>query len=339
MLTQKLVFAIEPAVDLRYNLSWAFGGFFDLLPKRLGNNEALDACVSALVSAHADFCTNQGQLTTHALSKHSLALNILRDHLDDPVKARAADTLCAVMVLLMGQIVEGLFNPKIQFSAKEWEILADNDLDPQTLEGRLMRCLGRVPIMLLRARTIHRGEQRHLELIQEARAQHHIMSNLTTEIRKLMDTSEQRIPSGSKYKMSLFHIHAHYQRLYGLAITFAILLNRLVRSFDKDDACLSEEMERLSKEAIDLAEKAACYRPLGASWVSLCLRTAQVATENHELKTELDKAMTDYARDFPRMDMVSPASHLESLFSNKHLGDSKSTVTWSSDISQQILLS
>lgn len=113
ILTHKLVAAIKPTVDMRYNLSWAFGGFFDLIPRRLGNSEALDACVSALVSAHADYSTSRGQLTPHAIAKYSRALSILRSHLDDPVKARAADTLCAVMVLLMGQV-------RIPFPVSQW---------------------------------------------------------------------------------------------------------------------------------------------------------------------------------------------------------------------------
>lgn len=51
-LIHQLLGAIKPSTDLTYNLSWAYGGLFDFVPKRLGISEALDASVGALLEAH-----------------------------------------------------------------------------------------------------------------------------------------------------------------------------------------------------------------------------------------------------------------------------------------------
>lgn len=233
------------------------------------------------------------------------------------------ESLHTSLLIMTQKLVEGLFNPRIQFSAEEWELLAECDLDQRTPEGRLMRCLGKAPSIVERAKSIRRGEQRHLELIQETRAQYLIMSNLVKETRNLMDTSEQRLPTAAKYKWSLLQLHAHYQRLYGITLAFAIMMNRLLSGTDKNDACLTEEVDRFSKDVIELAERAACYRPLGASWITLCLWAARTGTENREMRAKLDKALADYACDFPRMEMRFTAKHMESLFHGKHLGSSR----------------
>ena len=88
---------------MRFNLAWNYGDFLEDAVKRLGTNEALDASIKAIVAAHAAFCIHQDDLTT-PLVLYSSALNKLRICLDDPVKARDVNTLCAVIVLLICQV-------------------------------------------------------------------------------------------------------------------------------------------------------------------------------------------------------------------------------------------
>jgi hypothetical protein len=101
-LTNSFVGAIKRSTDLRYNLWWSFGIFLEEVPRRLGSNEALDRAVDAVTTAHANFCTRQ-PVSVQALAKYSHALKTLRVHLDDPLQARASNTLCAVMILLICQ--------------------------------------------------------------------------------------------------------------------------------------------------------------------------------------------------------------------------------------------
>ncbi|KAK2736726.1 hypothetical protein FQN57_000574 [Myotisia sp. PD_48] len=93
---------IKATTDVRYNLVWSYGGFLRHIPQRLGRNEALDASVRALIDAHSNFCLQQ-EVTKSVLVKYSSGLSKLRSCLDDPIKARTPETLCAVMILLVCQ--------------------------------------------------------------------------------------------------------------------------------------------------------------------------------------------------------------------------------------------
>ncbi|KAL4817063.1 hypothetical protein BDW67DRAFT_184138 [Aspergillus spinulosporus] len=106
LLGQRLVAAIKPQTDLRYNLAWAFGGYLVRIPQRLGVNEALDAAVDALVTAHQTFAACK-EITVGSLTKYSRALSALRRCLDNPLTAGTSETLCAVSVLLLVQHLLG----------------------------------------------------------------------------------------------------------------------------------------------------------------------------------------------------------------------------------------
>ena len=105
LLVNALIAKLKASDDLRYNLSWTYGGFIEDIPRRIGTNQALDAAVAALVTAHSHLGSHQGTFATcQSLVKYSHALKTLRACLDDPVTARKAETLCAVMILLICQV-------------------------------------------------------------------------------------------------------------------------------------------------------------------------------------------------------------------------------------------
>jgi len=104
LLTKALVGKLKTTDDLRYHLSWTYGGFIEDIPRHLGINEALDASVDALVSTHSSLGSHaRGFTSSESLAKYSYALSAMRLYLDDPKKARTVETLCAVMVLLICQ--------------------------------------------------------------------------------------------------------------------------------------------------------------------------------------------------------------------------------------------
>jgi Fungal specific transcription factor domain len=104
-LASALVYKIDPTTDIRYQLVWNFGGYLADVPRRLGTNPALDAASDALVAAHTDFCSSgRPGSECELLAKHSHALSVLRDALDDPVKAHSSETLCAIMLLMIVQV-------------------------------------------------------------------------------------------------------------------------------------------------------------------------------------------------------------------------------------------
>jgi hypothetical protein len=110
ILSSLLVSKLNINDDLRFHLSWAYGGFFDDLPSRIGSNEALDAAVDALVSAHSRLTlANRASVPDlDGLGKYTHAVTTLRVSLNDPIKAREANTLCAVWLLMICQVSHSL---------------------------------------------------------------------------------------------------------------------------------------------------------------------------------------------------------------------------------------
>lgn len=97
-LTQAFVSKVSLSVDISCQLAGNLGGFLCEIPKRFGVNEALDAAVEVLVVTYSRFCAGSYRLDTEVLAKHSRILNVLRESLNDPVKAHSSETLCFVML-------------------------------------------------------------------------------------------------------------------------------------------------------------------------------------------------------------------------------------------------
>ena len=104
MLASALVKRVDISVDVRFQLTLNFGGFLLDIPRRLGTSAALDAAAGSLVAAHARFCSGDRSLERDVLSKQSHALSTLRHDLNDSVKARSSETLCAIMALMIAQV-------------------------------------------------------------------------------------------------------------------------------------------------------------------------------------------------------------------------------------------
>lgn len=105
MATQAFVSALQ-VNDLRYDLG-TYGAFLRDIPQRLGNNPALDAAVNALTSAFPFLHTRD--YPPHVLTHHNRSIQALRVCLDDPVQAQTSNTLCAIYLIVICQVVLLLF--------------------------------------------------------------------------------------------------------------------------------------------------------------------------------------------------------------------------------------
>lgn len=123
--------------DIRYDLT-CFGEFLRYIPSRLGHNEALDASADALATTFS--YTVQGapsERRVAALRKYGIALNKLRICLGDPKKAKTANTMCAIYLVLVCQVGRLFFSlpssvlltikrggsaamTRLQATAKDW---------------------------------------------------------------------------------------------------------------------------------------------------------------------------------------------------------------------------
>jgi hypothetical protein len=104
MLGNELIGKLKASDDLRYHLTWAYGIFIEDIPRRIGTNEALDTATAALVSVHSNLGSHRYNfIPSEHLVKYSHALKTLRIYLDDPTRARTAETLCAIILLFICQ--------------------------------------------------------------------------------------------------------------------------------------------------------------------------------------------------------------------------------------------
>ncbi|KAE8444367.1 hypothetical protein EG329_000567 [Mollisiaceae sp. DMI_Dod_QoI] len=348
VLTNALVTKLKALDDIRYHLSWTYGGFIDDIPRRIGTNEALDAAVAALVSAHSTLASRRvtdGQVSFGSLAKYSYALKTLRLYLNDRSRARKAETLCAVMLLLICQsflgthtgcrsahgegaaqiikarsyydtqdefecklllslrgpvLFEALINPKICFGPEEWSSLVANELDGTSYEGLMMHCLARAPDIMERGRTALR-EQLDLYILA-AETRHHY-SILKTTLAKLHDRLYAAPEfSGDDSRQSAVWVtrtHAYFQRSYGLGLAICLVFNCILKALDASSVDLDVDSMNFCEEVLSLADQAAKYRPLGASFVTLCLIAAWCASTNlARLQAEIKAILLDYRQDF-----------------------------------------
>ena len=98
---------IDPTIDINYQLVGNFGPYLLDIPRRLGRNSALDTASEAVVIAHTTYCSSgQSNLERELWAKHSQALQVLRETLNDPIKAQSSETLCAIMLLMIVQVCQ-----------------------------------------------------------------------------------------------------------------------------------------------------------------------------------------------------------------------------------------
>lgn len=103
-LTSALIDRVNLETDIRYQLTWNYGGVMLEIPRRLGHSAALDAASDALVTAHARFCRGMLQSDESAIVKHGRALKALRNDLNDSSKAQSTETLAAIWLIMINQV-------------------------------------------------------------------------------------------------------------------------------------------------------------------------------------------------------------------------------------------
>ncbi|EPE33525.1 hypothetical protein GLAREA_06538 [Glarea lozoyensis ATCC 20868] len=341
VLTASLVQTFK--TELKYNLIWSNGLYLQEVPKRLGYNDALDTSVSALTAAHLDIVLGR-KTSVKALTEYSRALRTLKNVLNDPVKACASETLCAVMLLLLCQSfigvrgaaymghVEGAaqilrarryYNPaddfeaklllslrgpvlfmgvlsdKIQFSRREWDTIVVNDLDGSTPEGKMMCCLAQLPVIRERKKKMLNGGNNDPDLLEETRTNYQNMMDVLEEFHSRKVEMQKTIAAGTVSTPYGRIMDAHYQRSYALGLSVSLVINFVAYAIEPDNSDLPLQAEHFVKEILSLCEGAEKFRPLGASYMLLCLMLAWAGTEDHPNKHSIEMELEKYLQDFP----------------------------------------
>ncbi|KAJ5732796.1 hypothetical protein N7493_004277 [Penicillium malachiteum] len=88
--------------DLCFDIS-CYGPFLKDLPRRFGSSPALDAAGTALVASYPYF--KNKDIPRHVLARFVKALKTLRECLSDPNEARSPNTLSAIYLISICQVI------------------------------------------------------------------------------------------------------------------------------------------------------------------------------------------------------------------------------------------
>ncbi|TGO57946.1 hypothetical protein BCON_0060g00200 [Botryotinia convoluta] len=326
--------------DIRYDIG-VYGAFLTDIPKRLGSSAALDASVNAISTSYTSIYSRTKPV--EALESYGRGLKALRVALNDPKEATEANTICAFYLMMICQawmahgddnanhgeiliyllnaaaaqnwqgafeaellvtlcvplIMEGIRNPKVKWTPVIGKLTEARD-DAIGIESLKLQTLAKVPEYL-------RYPEEYLPEIKSTYIQMKIdLSTMRKSLDKLRLAPHTRT------------LHSRFQAAYSLILSFANLLNSLLRAFSDDHTSLIPESVCYVEETIVLAEDALEYRPLGSSAMPMVLTTAWVATIDISRRIKIEKLLIEYQSDFAIMNWMEVALWLEERLREIH---------------------
>ena len=198
------------------------------------------------------------------------------------------------------QIMEGIRNPRVRWTPVLGKLTEARD-NAIGIESLKLQTLAKVPDYL-------RYPEEYLPEIESTYTQMKIdISTMRNSLNKLGQAPNTRT------------LHSRFQAAYSLILSFANLLNSLLRVFSEDHTSLIPESVCYVGETILLAEEALEYRPLGSSAMPLVLTTAWVATSDISRRIRIEKLLIEYQSDFAIMNWMEVAEWLEERLRDIHL--------------------
>ncbi|KAF4471840.1 hypothetical protein FALBO_1242 [Fusarium albosuccineum] len=309
VIASKFVAALE-VTDLRYSLS-CYGNVLEHIPQRLGQSEALDASVKALVTAFPYHYTRQ--LPPDALSNYIDALTALRLCIGGEDNRLAPETLSAIYIIM---ICQGWIGRSDDYVRSHGEILAHlaSSANVQnwrdTFELRLLETLF-VPLILeamvnpavvmeswfmlvdsciprascgrsegfrvpsLEAQQLVRMPiflYKPMQFVDDIKSTYHYLRIDQPRVRQhLSELNHDVVSSSEEMRASHMKLFHKYQVVYGVLLTVGAGLNSLLRTLYPHDHTLIDQAVTFTNELVFLAQHASQYRPLGASYIPPCL--------------------------------------------------------------------
>jgi hypothetical protein len=185
-----------------------------------------------------------------------------------------------------------------------------------------MLCLARLPGLMERGRKVFRGECADPELLHDTRTNYQTFKAVLKELHARLAAMQGFIANGASELAPVVQAHVHYQRSYAIGLAVGIILGCVLSAIDIEDTELTLELTSFSKEILALAEPATKYRPVGASYMVLCLLAAWVGTTDHSIRSLVERELAEFQRDFPEGQATISTADLEQIFRQLHLLES-----------------
>ena len=167
----------------------------------------------------------------------------------------------------------------------------------------MLQCLAQGPNLLRRARhALHTGDDTFVirgEIMSNYRTCKAILAEMNA--RSVEDDLAHLNASQTNARTRDFIknvLVAHYDRTYGIGLTVALFFHCMLSGLNAHDETTLFDADDYAQEALDLAERAVVYRPLGAGYMIFSLQAAWIATPDPELRNRLLNALVDFQNDY-----------------------------------------
>ncbi|KAK5072819.1 hypothetical protein LTR64_000773 [Lithohypha guttulata] len=201
-----------------------------------------------------------------------------------------------LLLTLRGPVIfEGLFNPRIDLSPDEWELLLFDNRKCTRRIDRILVYLADMPSCLRRGTNLKAGVYFDPNFVEVVRFRYSATKVATDELHTLLVTfeAENNIQDDNAL------IHLTYQRIYGLALFVTLVLNCLLSALTEPSDLIALEAEAFAHDVILLASQSHRYRPLGSAYITICLYGAFAAAKLQTTKNVIFQEIERYCSDFP----------------------------------------
>ncbi|KAJ5728120.1 hypothetical protein N7493_004450 [Penicillium malachiteum] len=316
--------------DVRYDISY-YGPFLREIPQILGQSPALDAAAKALVTSYPHFRGNN--IPPNVLQYYGRSLRVLRETLNDPKKAHAPETLCAIYLITVceswlgpseGNPKSGMHGQAVAYLLQKVDLKkCDNDFErdmittltvmvifesianlnvlfEQTLLERLLAFIqpeaptNPSPLSIMSRLPVYMRNPD--PYIVEIGAAYIKTCEIVQKIRSALD----KLPTSESESFSspLAFQKAQLLAQYATMLTMLLALNALLRLFDPDNPVLQSVTHSFCEQILFEAQAAYCYRPLGAAYFAVCLVVALATSDDPEQIVQIERVLADYQSDF-----------------------------------------
>lgn len=197
----------------------------------------------------------------------------------------------------MDQLFEGILNHKIDFSPREWQMLVNVNSRGDTPEDQMMRCLAHLREFLYLRRNSGSGQDELLDHALDLRSHYQEMMYISTGQRERLHVLEKGSSTVPEIPLST-RVHSACQAAYGVGLVIAIVYNCVLSALFPEDGELASDSAAFVADVLALARDAWKYRPLGSSYIALCLGAAWVGTTSDSMRLAVETAWEGYGRDF-----------------------------------------
>ncbi|RDW93648.1 Zn(II)2Cys6 transcription factor domain-containing protein [Aspergillus mulundensis] len=337
--------------DIRYDVTW-YGPFLESLPRRIGSSPALDAAVGAVASVVKALRTQKN--FPDAMARYVKGWKALRTCLSDPEQTRSIHTVCAIYLMMIcqswvgrpddpfanhGEILTQILNAAVSQTGRgqfednmivmlSMPVVMQSIVDPTIPLGSWFWAIAKsygtqrpilsnhgtqlpslqFPCMVQIAQWIR---DPGLHLLDIDAAYNQLITDCVT-MRAVLDRfTEADIPGATR---SGNRLQTRPQASYSMLICLALVLNQVIRIFEPNNIPLLDESADLVSETIWLARLAERYRPFGVSFMPVLLVMSWNATEDIDVRSQIQEILVGYEADFPAVKWVETCYWMQNKY-------------------------